>query len=281
MRIIKSVPQLRKALAAFRRQGRRIGFVPTMGYFHAGHLQLMRQAKKAHEVCVVSLYVNPTQFAPTEDLAKYPRDFKRDSSMARKENVDILFMPTDNDIYPKGYLTYVDVKSITEGLCGHFRPRHFRGVATVVAKLLNMVSPDVMYLGQKDAQQVAVLKAMVRDLNFATTIKVVATVREPDGLAMSSRNSYLSPQERHEAVVVYKALIMAKQGIKQGERSAKRLIALMEKMITQQSSGKVQYIACVNANTLEPVTKLSGEVLLALAVYMGKTRLIDNLTVRV
>lgn len=281
MLIITSVLQLRKVLAKLRQQGQTIGFVPTMGYFHEGHLSLMRKAKKDHDICVVSLFVNPTQFAANEDLAKYPRDFKRDSSMARKENVDILFMPTDNDIYPNGYLTYVDVGKVSEGLCGQFRPGHFRGVATVVAKLLNMVQPTSMYLGQKDAQQVVVLQTMVKDLDFPVTIKVVPTTRASDGLAMSSRNTYLSLKDRHEAVVLFEALSKAKQAISRGETSAVKVVKMIEQLIIKQSSGKIQYIACVNARSLEPLSKLNGSVLIALAVYFGKTRLIDNITIRV
>ncbi len=281
MRIIRSIPQLIKVLSAYREQGKTIGFVPTMGYFHEGHLRLMREAKKGNDVCVVSLFVNPSQFGPKEDFSKYPRDFLRDSSMLSKENVDILFMPTDNDIYPSGYLTYVDVHKISQGLCGQYRPGHFRGVATIVAKLLNMVQPTTLYLGQKDAQQVAVLRAMVRDLNFPTIVKVVPTVRERDGLAMSSRNTYLTLQQRQEATVLFQALNMAKKNIIDGEKSSNKVVKMVEAMIKQQSSGKIEYVACVNAETLEPLDKIVGDVLVAVAVYFGKTRLIDNIIVRV
>ena len=280
MRIIHSLTTLTKAISQFRQRNKTIGFVPTMGYFHEGHLRLMRKAKKEHDYCIVSLYVNPAQFGPKEDLAKYPRDFKRDASMARKENVDILFMPTDNDIYPNGYLTYVDVGKIADVLCGQYRPGHFRGVATIVTKLLMMVRPDSLYLGQKDAQQVIVLKQVVRDLNIPVDVKVVPTAREADGLAMSSRNKYLNQQEREQAPVLYEALQEAVGAVKKGEHLAHKITSLIKKTINSKSSGKIQYVACVDVNTLKPVKELKGDVLIALAVYFGKTRLIDNIVLR-
>lgn len=281
MRIIRTIPSLRKALVSLRRQGKTVGFVPTMGYLHEGHLSLVRRARKENDVCVVSIYVNPAQFAAHEDLASYPRDLKRDSSMIVKENVDILFVPSNNDIYPNGYLTYIDVKKISDPLCGHFRPGHFRGVATIVAKLLNMVQPDCLYLGQKDAQQVAVLKAMVRDLDFPVRVKTVVTRREADGLAMSSRNKYLSLQERREAVVLYEGLKQAKILIQAGERSPGRIKQMIRSVITKKSRGKIQYVECVNKDTLEVLKVLKGQVLIALAVFFGKTRLIDNIIIPV
>jgi pantoate--beta-alanine ligase len=280
MRIVQSVTELRKTLADLRRKGKTIGFVPTMGYFHKGHLDLMRKAKKDNDICVVSIYINPTQFGPKEDLAAYPRDFKRDSSLAKKENVDIVFFPTDNAIYPQGYLTYIDVGEVSEGLCGRFRPGHFKGVATVVAKLLNMVQPNVMYLGQKDAQQVAVLQTMVRDLDFPVRIQVVPTRREQDGLAMSSRNVYLSAAERQEATVLFKALEEARKSITKGETSPFRVIARIKKLI-DQTSGKVQYIECVDLNSLKALKRIDTDTLIAVAVFFGKTRLIDNVIIRI
>ena len=250
-----------------------------MGYFHEGHLSLMRQAKKECDICVVSIYVNPKQFGPGEDLSRYPRDIKHDATMIEKENVDILFIPSDNDVYPNCYLTYIDVERISETLCGKYRPGHFQGVATVVAKLLNMVQPDLMYLGQKDAQQVKVLSKMVTDLNFPVRIRVVPTAREKDGLAMSSRNIHLSVQERVQAPVLYKALKVAATRIKAGERSASKITGIIHKIIAQHSSGKIQYVACVDADTLEPLKRLKGKVLIALAVFFNRTRLIDNVIV--
>jgi pantoate--beta-alanine ligase len=279
MRIVTTIKQLQKSLNEARKKGRTIGFVPTMGYFHEGHLSLMRCAKKENDFCVVSIYVNPAQFGPKEDFKKYPRDLKRDSSMIAKENVDILFIPSNNDIYPNRYLTYIDVENISKTLCGAFRPGHFKGVATIVAKLLNIVQPNAMYLGQKDAQQVVVLKTMVRDLNFPVKIKVVETMRETDGLAMSSRNKYLSSQDRIEATVLYKALLEARKQIKAGERSASKIKAVIKSLVQKKSEGKIQYVECVDANTLETLKRLEGQVLIALAVFFGKTRLIDNIII--
>ena len=250
-----------------------------MGYFHEGHLSLMRRAKKECETCVVSIYVNPKQFGPKEDFSRYPRDIKRDMTEIRKENVDILFIPSDNVIYSNGSLTYIDVERISNTLCGKVRPGHFKGVATVVAKLLNIVQPDVMVLGQKDAQQVAVLSRMAADLNFSVSIRVVPTVREKDGLAMSSRNIHLSSQERAQAPVLYRALKAAVLEIQSGERSAFRISGIIHKIITRYSGGKIQYVACVDADTLEPLKILKGKVLIALSVFFGKTRLIDNVIV--
>ena len=281
MRIIKTIKELRLVINEIRRKGQKIGFVPTMGYFHEGHLSLMRKAKKECDVCVVSIYVNPKQFSPNEDLSRYPRDIKRDATMIFKENVDILFIPSDNDIYPNRYLTYIDVEKISQTLCGAYRVGHFKGVATIVLKLLNMVQPDVMYLGQKDAQQVVVISKMVADLDVPVVIRVVPTAREKDGLAMSSRNVFLSVQERLEAPVLYKALTSAVKRIKAGEYSASRIIGLITKIITQQSSGKIQYVACVDAQTLEPLKRLKGKVLIALALFLGKHRLIDNVIISI
>ena len=279
MRIVKNITQLRKILNTSRRKGQKIGFVPTMGYFHEGHLSLMRRAKKECDICVVSIYVNPKQFGPKEDLGRYPRDIKRDAKIIEKENVDILFIPSDNVVYPNCYLTYIDVERISDTLCGKYRPGHFKGVATVVAKLLNMVMPDVMYLGQKDAQQVVVLSRMCADLDFQIDIRVVPTSREKDGLAMSSRNIHLSVLQRAQAPVIYRALKDAVMRIHAGERSASKIIAIIHHKIEQNCSGKIQYVACVDANSLEPLKRLKGRVLIALALLLGKTRLIDNVIV--
>jgi len=279
MRIVKTIKNLRQVLNEARRKGQKIGFVPTMGYFHEGHLSLMRRAKKECDTSVVSIYVNPRQFDRKEDLTGYPRDIKRDATMIEKENVDILFIPSDNDVYPNCYLTYIDVEKISGMLCGKYRPGHFKGVATVVAKLLNMVRPDVMYLGQKDAQQVVVLKRMLADLNFPVSIRVVPTAREKDGLAMSSRNTRLTAQERLQAPVLHKALKEASLNIRSGERSASKIIGRIKKTITRNSGGKIQYVACVSADTLEVLKVLKGTVLIALSVFFGKTRLIDNVII--
>ncbi len=281
MRIIRSVVQLRRVLNAARRAGQTIGFVPTMGCLHDGHLGLMRRAKKDQDLCVVSIYVNPKQFAPREDFRRYPRDLRRDLGLARKENVDIVFLPSDNVIYPKGYLTYIDVEKLSGVLCGKFRPGHFRGVATVVAKLLNIVGACTLYLGQKDAQQAVVLKTMVRDLDLPVAVQVVPTVRDKDGLAMSSRNGYLSANQRRQATVLYRALQCSKTRISAGERSAGPIVRLIAQTIRRGSGGKIQYVACVDALTLRPLKTLKGCVLIALAVFFGRTRLIDNISIRV
>jgi len=281
MHIVKTIKQLRQLLNKARGKGQKIGFVPTMGYFHEGHLSLMRRAKKECDICVVSIYVNPKQFGPKEDLSRYPRDIKRDATMIAKENVDILFIPSDNVVYPNRYLTYIDVERISGSLCGAYRPGHFKGVATVVAKFLNMVAPDVMYLGQKDAQQVGVLKQMVADLNFPLSIRVIPTAREKDGLAMSSRNVFLTPQERLQASVLHKALKSAAIKVQAGEKSVSKIIAIIQNIINLHSSAKIQYVACVDADTLEPLKVLEGKVLIALAVLFSRTRLIDNVTISI
>ncbi len=281
MHVVKTIKHLNRILGKARRQGLTIGFVPTMGYFHEGHLSLMRRAKKECDICVVSIYVNPKQFGPYEDLKFYPRDIKRDLKIVKKENVDILFIPSDNVVYPDRYLTYIDVEKISSLLCGKYRPGHFRGVATIVAKLLNMVRPDIMYLGQKDAQQAAVLKAMVADLNFPVSVHVVPTLRESDGLAQSSRNVFLSKAERAQAPVLYRALSSAAMRMKTGERRSSFLSGMVRRTIKRWSHGKIQYVACVNADTLEPLKVLQGKVLLAASVIFGKTRLIDNVIVSI
>jgi len=281
MRIITDIAKLRKALTAARRKGKRIGFVPTMGCLHEGHLSLMDACRRENGLTVVSIFVNPAQFSPTEDFAAYPRQKKRDVLLAKKRNVDIIFYPSIKTIYPKRYLTYIDVKKITQTLCGHSRPKHFRGVTTVVAKLLNIVLPDVLYLGQKDAQQCVVIRQMTTDLNFPVQVKVLPTVREKDGLAMSSRNAYLTPKQRREATVLYRSLRQARQQVARGERRAATVTKNIRRLIRQDSKGRIEYVACVAADTLEPVKTLKGHILIALAVRFGKARLIDNIFLHV
>ena len=281
MRLIHSIKTLQRTLELLRRQGKTIGFVPTMGFFHEGHLSLMRQAKRTHDICVVSIYVNPKQFGPKEDITRYPRDLKRDSSLARKENVDIVFTASDNEIYPDGYMTYIDVKDVSDVLCGAYRPGHFQGVATIVAKLLNIVGPCAMYLGAKDAQQVVVLKHLVQDLNFPVKVVVGKTMRESDGLALSSRNVYLSTKEREQAVALFQAIENAKEEIISGGREAKKIVEHMKITIGHYPLARAQYISCVDYKTLRPLKILAGDVLIALAVYFGKTRLIDNAVIKI
>ncbi|MBF0593720.1 MAG: pantoate--beta-alanine ligase [Candidatus Omnitrophica bacterium] len=274
MKIIRTIRALRKALAAIDGS---IGFVPTMGYFHEGHLSLMRTAKRNNACAVVSLFVNPTQFGPTEDLSRYPRDLARDAGLARTAGVDIMFVPTVEEMYPAGASqTVVEVGGIAGILCGAVRPGHFCGVATVVSKLINIVLPDVMYLGQKDFQQTVVIKRMVSDLNFPLRVVVCPTVREPDGLAMSSRNSYLSPTERMQATAIYRALQMARSMAAAGESDAGKIIFKIKKLILDETSATIEYVNCVSVADLQDVRRITGKVLIVLAVKFPSARLIDN-----
>ncbi len=259
----------------------RVGFVPTMGALHQGHLKLMEVARERCDRLVVSIFVNPIQFGPKEDYRFYPRDLQRDLRLVKQVGADVVFYPDVKEMYPKGYATYVEVEGLTRYLCGRSRPGHFRGVTTVVAKLFNIVKPHLAVFGQKDAQQAFVIKRMVKDLNYDIEVLVVPTVREKDGLAMSSRNVYLNSKEREEAPVLYRALKLAEGLIRNGERDAKRVKGAMRSLIREESEGRIDYIEIVDTNRLEPVKKLKGEVLIALAVYFGKARLIDNIIVKV
>ncbi|MFH1359604.1 MAG: pantoate--beta-alanine ligase [Candidatus Omnitrophota bacterium] len=281
MKIIRSIHQLRKTLAPIRRKKQRIGFVPTMGYFHQGHLSLMKKSKQENDCTVVSLFVNPTQFSPGEDFKKYPRNKKQDECLAKNENVDIMFYPSEKTMYPNRYLTYVDVTNLSETLCGRTRANHFLGVTTIVCKLLNIVEPDVLYLGQKDAQQAVIIAKMIEDLNFKMKIKVMPIIREKNGLAMSSRNSYLTTNQRQEACVLFQSLKRAKDLIKKGERRASIIKNIMKQVIQKHSDAKIDYIECSDAQTLTTLKNLKGTFFIALAVYFGTTRLIDNIRVNV
>lgn len=266
--------------AALKKKGRIIGFVPTMGYLHEGHLSLIRLAKKKSDAVVVSIFVNPIQFGPKEDFKRYPRDLNRDTRLARKAGCDILFFPTQKQMYPERYSAYVNVEKLTETLEGIFRLGHFKGVTTVVAKLFNIIQPDLAFFGQKDAQQAVIIQKMVRDLNFNIKIVVGPTVREPSGLALSSRNIYLAEDEKKTAPVLFQALQKAHNLIEQGERNSSKIIHEMEKMILSKPKTIIDYIAITDSQTLEPLEKLSGEVLISMAVFVGSTRLIDNLKLR-
>ena len=281
MEIISDIEQMRAYAEALRAQGKRIGFVPTMGYLHEGHLSLIRRARELSDVVVVSIFVNPTQFGPGEDYERYPRDLERDQRLARENGCDILFVPTVEQMYPRGYSTYVEVEGLTEGLCGASRPGHFRGVTTVVTKLFNIVRHHLAVFGQKDAQQAVVIKRMVADLNQGVEIVVAPIVRAPDGLAMSSRNTYLSPREREEATVLYQALRKAEELVASGERQAKRIVEELTHMIRSKDSARIDYVAIVDPQDLKPVETIRGEVLVALAVWIGKARLIDNTLLKV
>lgn len=279
MRVIRSVKFLQQFIKKSKLTGKTVGFVPTMGALHAGHVSLLRRCRRENDIVVLSVFVNPEQFGPREDFAKYPRREREDKKLAKQEKVDILFVPTVKEMYPAGYLTYIEVGKMTRGLCGKSRPRHFKGVTTIVGKLLNIVMPDVLYLGQKDAQQAAVLTRMARDLNFPVVVHICPTVRESNGLALSSRNQYLTASQRQEAAVLYRSLKEARQSVAAGNRSATAIIAKMRSRIRRESSGRIDYIECVDAHTLEPLRKIRGKAMFALAVWFGSTRLIDNITV--
>lgn len=281
MKIISTIREMQNESDALRQAGKTIGFVPTMGYLHEGHLSLVRLAKLRADVVVLSIFVNPTQFGPQEDFDRYPRDFERDERLARQEGVDILFAPSAEEMYPPGYCTWVNVEKLTETLCGASRPGHFRGVTTVCTKLFLAVKPHFAVFGQKDAQQAVVIRRMVKDLNFGIDIIVAPIVREPDGLAMSSRNLYLSPEEKMAALVIPQSLRLAENLVKEGERQVPRIISAMREKISTQPEVRIDYIAIVNPETLEPLQQITSEALIAIAAYVGKARLIDNTIVRV
>lgn len=271
---------MKRCIREAKSESKIIGFVPTMGWLHEGHLSLMRKAKHENDFVVVSIFVNPTQFGPGEDYRRYPRDLRRDRKLSEEVGVDVIFAPHAKEMYPERYLTYVNVNKITEVLCGASRPGHFRGVATVCTKLFNIVNPDVAYFGQKDAQQAMVVERMVRDLNMPIKIEVMPIVREKDGLAMSSRNAYLSDAERQDALVLHQSLQKAQDMVKWGQRDPKKIVLAMKKMIAKEKRAKVEYVDIVDTENLARVERVSGKVLIALAVWIGKTRLIDNIIVR-
>jgi pantoate--beta-alanine ligase len=254
-----------------------VGFVPTMGYLHEGHLALVKQARIENSTVIVSIYVNPTQFGPREDFGAYPRDLNRDLELLRGEGVDIVFVPSDDEMYPPEFSSWVDVEKVTERLEGASRPGHFRGVATVVAKLFNIVRPSRAYFGQKDAQQVIVIKRMVADLNMGIEVVVVPTLRESDGLAMSSRNIYLSPRERQAATILFKVLTLARQLREGGEKGAEEIRRQMTSLIQKEPLAQIDYVSIADAETLEELSLLDRPALASLAVRIGKTRLIDNM----
>jgi len=262
-----------------RAAGKRIGFVPTMGALHPGHLSLVRTARAQSDIVVASVFVNPRQFGPTEDFSRYPRNTEQDTAMLAAEKADYLFLPSVEEMYPAGGTTWVTVEGLSEKLDGRSRPGHFRGVTTVVAKLFNIVQPDLAFFGQKDAAQVAIINKMVRDLNFDVSIVVCPIVREPDGLAMSSRNVYLSPEQRKQALVLYRSLMRVQTLADQGEANAVRLKVAGEMVIADEPAVKPDYFEIVHWGTLDPVTQISGGALVAVAAYVGSTRLIDNIVV--
>ena len=276
MKTVTTLSELRAARAGLPEP---VGFVPTMGYLHAGHLSLARRAKEECASAVASIFVNPTQFGPGEDLSKYPRDLARDLSLLESVGVDLVWTPTPEVMYPSEFQTWVEVEGLTRPLEGELRPGHFRGVTTVVAKLFNAVGPDKAYFGQKDAQQAAVIRRMTKDLDFPIEIVVCPTLREADGLAMSSRNTYLNPEERQAATVLFRALSAARSAYDSGERAAEKLRVLVRDTVAAEPLARLQYVSCADYDTLEELETVRGMALLSMAVFMGKTRLIDNFVV--
>ncbi len=279
MRLVRTICQLRKVLSEARSEGKSIGFFPTMGALHEGHLSFMRAARKETDFLVISIFVNPSQFGPSEDFAEYPRDLEGDLAKVEEVGVDLVFAPSTDEMYPEGFATFVVQERLTDRMCGLSRPGFFRGVTTVVAKLFNLVGPCVAYFGQKDYQQSVVVRQMVRDLNMEVEIRVLPTVREADGLAMSSRNKYLKPTERQEALCLYKALNEAKALVAAGESKSEKIIEKMKEIVARAPSAKIDYIVVADPENLEDIETFKGRALVALAVWIGKTRLIDNMLI--
>ncbi len=280
MQIIKEIKEMQSVADSLRREGKTIGFVPTMGFLHEAHLSLMRIARPKCDALVVSIFVNPTQFGPNEDFDKYPRDFAQDEIFCQQENVDIIFCPDKNCIYDEPYYTYINVEKFSETMCGLSRPGHFRGVATVVCKLFNIVKPHLAVFGEKDYQQAVIIKQMTKDLNFDIEILTGPIVREPDGLAMSSRNKYLSPEERQKALVLHKSLQLAERLVKEGKNDSDFIHSEIQNLIEQAEGAVIDYIAIVDSKTLEPLKEVQDNTLIALAVKIGQTRLIDNTVIQ-
>lgn len=281
MEIAKTIESVRSMVKAARSKGKKIGLVPTMGALHIGHISLIETAVKKCDFVVVSIFVNPTQFGPDEDFEKYPKPIDDDLQICRKAGVDVIFAPTGKEMYPAENITWVNVGKLTEPLCGRFRPGHFRGVTTVCAKLFNIIAPDITYFGQKDAQQAIVIKRMVADLNMPLKVVVCPTVRESTGLAVSSRNQYLTEQQKKDAVFIYKSLQKCKDMIEAGDTDTKTIIDEMCKILSHAPSLKIEYIDIVDAQTLQNLERIGGEVLAAVAVRIGLARLIDNILVDV
>ena len=279
MEIAETIQSVREKVKAAREKGKKVGFVPTMGALHIGHISLIEAAVKECDFVVVSIFVNPAQFGPSEDFDKYPRPLEADLEICKKAGVDLVFSPTSEEMYKTENLTWVSVEKLTEGLCGRSRPTFFRGVTTVCTKLFNIVMPDAAFFGQKDAQQAIVIKRMVADLNMPLEIVVCPTVREADGLAVSSRNEYLSPQQRKDALLIYKSLQKCRELIESGQTDTELIIAQMREILSQCPMVEIDYVSIVNAETLQSLEKITGSVLAAVAVKLGPARLIDNIVV--
>ncbi len=281
MRTLTQIAEMKAVVRELKARSKSIGFVPTMGFLHEGHLSLVRECRKSADVTVVSIFVNPLQFGPQEDFKDYPRDLDKDARLLEKEGVDFLFHPHADEMYPDGFRTTVEVEGLQDKLCGRSRPGHFKGVTTVVLKLFNIVQPDLAFFGQKDAQQAIILKKMARDLNLDVEIRVLSTVRDHDGLALSSRNTYLNPEERQAALVLMKSLAQAKLMFEAGERRAIPIIARMKELIGGEPLARIDYVEIVDLEELNPVGTIDRNVLIVLAVFIGKTRLIDNMILEI
>ncbi|MCF7872715.1 MAG: pantoate--beta-alanine ligase [Candidatus Omnitrophica bacterium] len=275
----KSIANLKKIVKKTKKAGKTIGFVPTMGALHRGHLSLIDRTKKESDYLIVSIFINPLQFGPSEDFKRYPRNIKIDKKMLKEKKVNLLFYPQADKIYAHDFSTFVEETKLSKKLCGGSRPGHFKGVTTIITKLFNIVDPDLSYFGQKDYQQALIVKKIVRDLNFAVKIKIAPTVREKDKLALSSRNLYLNKKERKESQSIYQALLQAKRMIKNNEKDPKKITNQMNKIIENNSTASIDYIEIRNANNLKKIKKIEGKVFVGIAAYFGKTRLIDNIIV--
>lgn len=276
MNIVKTISEVRNEVKNWKKQGLSVGLVPTIGYLHEGHKSLIDRACRENDKVVVSVFVNPTQFGPGEDLATYPRDIQRDAALCEDAGAALIFNPEPEEMYFDDFHTYVTMESLSDELCGKTRPIHFRGVCTVVSKLFHIIAPDRAYFGQKDAQQLAIIKRMVRDLNFDIEIVGCPIVREADGLAKSSRNTYLNPEERNAALVLSRAVRLGQELIQNGERNADVIVEKMKQLIEEEPLAKIDYVQAVDAASIQPVAEIKGTVLVAMAIYIGKTRLIDN-----
>lgn len=276
MKIVETIAEVRKEVKEWRKQGLSVGLVPTMGFLHEGHQSLIERASRENDRVVVSDFVNPVQFGPGEDLASYPRDLARDAAVCEAAGADLIFHPSPEEMYFPDFSTYVNMESLSEELCGKTRPTHFRGVCTVVSKLFHITAPDRAYFGQKDAQQLAIIKRMVRDLNFDIEIVGCPIVREADGLAKSSRNTYLSPEERQAALVLSQAVALGQSMADQGEKDAEKIVSAMKELIAKEPMARIDYVQAVDGVSMSPVQEMKAPVLVAMAVYIGKTRLIDN-----
>lgn len=278
MVLVKNISEIKELVSEWKKEGKTIGLVPTMGYLHEGHESLIKKARKENDKVIVSVFVNPTQFGPNEDLESYPRNIEKDRELCESCGVDVVFNPESVEMYKNNASTYINVQGLTEGLCGASRPIHFRGVCTVVSKLFNITMADRAYFGEKDAQQLAVVKKMVEDLNFNIDVVGCPIIREKDGLAKSSRNTYLSKEERVAALILNKSLNLALKKLKNGEASGENVINVIKGVIKEEPLAKIDYVEVVDSKTLKPVKKIENSILVAIAVYIGKTRLIDNFT---